>query len=72
VGGDKFSVVWCQRVGLMNWAGGRGDSNRQCYFEGRLSGSEKFLTGAGERNKRNHLYEQSERQKKGEVTKTCN
>jgi len=29
----------------------------------------KFLTGAGERNKGNHLYKESERRKKGKIVK---
>jgi hypothetical protein len=51
--------------------GTSGKFSQQFYFEGRLSGSENFLTGAGERSKGNHLYEQSERRKKGEDSKTC-
>jgi hypothetical protein len=30
---------------------------------------EKFATGAGERNKGNHLNEQNERRKKGNIVK---
>ena len=70
MGGDKFSVAWCQRVGLMYLAGASEKFSQQRYFEGRSSGSEKFVARARERNKGNHLYEQSERRKKrGKIVK---
>jgi hypothetical protein len=69
VGGDRFSVVWCQRVGLTHLPGASGKFSQQCYFEGRLSGSENFLTRGGERNKGNTLYEQIQGRKKGNIVK---
>jgi len=48
-------------MGLMQLAAGRGKFSHQCYFEARCSGSGKLLTGAGGKNKGNHIQEQSER-----------
>ena len=51
----KVSLACC----LVQVAGGRAKYSHQCYLKGRSSERGKFLTGAGERNKLNHLIEQS-------------
>ena len=35
MGGDKFSVAWCQPIGLMQVVGGRWKCSRQCYVDAR-------------------------------------
>jgi hypothetical protein len=65
------SVAGCELIGLMQVAGETGKCSHQCYFTVRRSGSGKFLTGAGEREKGNCLYEQSERRGKRGKTVKC-
>jgi len=54
LGGDKFSVVRCQPIGLMRVGGGKAKCIRQCYIVARSFGNEKGK----------YKYEQSGRRKK--------
>jgi len=64
VGGDKFSVAWCQPMGLMQVGGGKGKCSRQCYFAATSFGNEELLLSAGHRDKGKYKYEQSGRRKR--------
>jgi len=48
--GDKFSVEWCQPIGLMQVFGRDGECGIRCSFEERSSVREEILTGVKRRN----------------------
>jgi hypothetical protein len=52
VGSGKFSVVWCQTVGLVGEVGREGKCSRMCSFEERRFMWEEILTCAVARNRR--------------------
>jgi hypothetical protein len=54
-GGDKFSVMWCQSIGLMQVVWREGECGIQCSFEKTSSVREEILTRVFERNTRTSM-----------------
>jgi len=48
--GDKFSVEWCQPIGLMQIFGREGECGSRCSFEERICLREEILTDVKRRN----------------------
>lgn len=64
VSSEKFSVAWCETIGLLLVRGWNGNCSRQCMFEIRHSRKQKLLAGAGEGDKCKHILARGKRGKR--------